>query len=82
MKIHICIEALAGDTLLANGVQRRRTDSETNSNGIAKNVAETTVSVADVRKDDGPITLPLTDETNQSSIKKVNECDAICVLKF
>lgn len=78
--------------VLVSGGQRRKIDDGTNSNGVAKNFAETTTSIADILKDGGQIKLPLNDETNQSSVKKVSDilstlkCDgfhySIFVLKF
>lgn len=80
--VFICIK------VLVSGGQRRKNDDGTNSNGVAKNFAETTTSIADILKDGGQITLPLNDETNQSSVKKVSdilstlECDGYFITQF
>lgn len=52
---------------------KKSTDIETFGTDIIKKFAETSVSIEDIRKNDGQITFPLTDEVNQSSMKKVSE---------
>lgn len=75
--ILIYVDAFSGDTLLANGIQRRKSnggvignDNGTFSVDIEKNFA---AEIVDILEDDGQITLPLTDESNQSSMKKVSD---------
>lgn len=75
--ILIYVDAFSGDTLLANGIQRRKSNGGviSNDNGtftvdIEKNFA---AEIVDILEDDGQIALPLTDESNQSSMKKVSD---------
>lgn len=69
----IYVEAFSSDTLLGNGVQRRISDNTTFNVDIQRNFAE----IADILEDDGqitsPLTSPLTDKANQSSVKKVGD---------
>lgn len=65
---------LSGDVLLSKGLHRKNTVAGgTLGNDTVKKFAETTVSITDILEDDGQITLPLTDEANQSSMKKVSD---------
>lgn len=68
---------LLGDTLTSGGFQRKVNDNEPIGNDIIEKFQETTTPIGDFIADDRQITLPLTDESNQSSIKKVTDtkCD-------
>lgn len=59
--------------LLSKGLHRKNAVGGSVGNDIAKKFPETTVSITDILEDDGQITLPLTDEANQSSMKKVSD---------
>lgn len=74
--ILIHVDAFSGETLSANGIQRRKSNGGviSNDNGsfgvdIEKKFA---AEIVDILEDDGQITLPLT-ESNQSSMKKVSD---------
>lgn len=69
INVLIYIEAFSGDTLLANGGQRRKSENGTFNVDIERHFAE----IADILEDDGQIASPLTDKANQSSMKKVSD---------
>lgn len=78
MYIYLCWISALGDTFAAScgggGATRKNSDSGTFTNDIIKTkFAETSISIGDILENDGQITLPLTDESNQSSIKKVTD---------
>lgn len=63
-----------GDTFVSSsGWARKNSDSGTFGNDIIKKFAETSVSIGDILENDRQITLPLTDEADQSSMKKVTD---------
>lgn len=77
MCIYLYWKAVSVDTnASSNGgdnATRKNNDSGTFTNGIIKKFSETSVSIGNILENDGQITLPLTDESNQSSIKKVTD---------
>lgn len=74
MCIFIYVKALFGDTLVPlGGVARKNSDGGTFGNDIIKKFTETSVSIGDILENDRQITLTLTDEGNQSSMKKVTD---------